>query len=127
MKKFYTLFILALVASSVAAQIDAGAVSSAKLKRFNKELEIADRKYDHFHYQSAVDHYKRAIEMIPSAKVDLKLANSYRKLNDPENAEFWYKQAIKRNAHLAEEDHLHLAEVLKANKKYDEALAIFEK
>ena len=126
MKKFNLLLFTIGLVSTLLAQQERG-LSNRTLKRFNNEEAIADRKFEHFHFKGAAEHYKQALELKSSAKVQLKLADTYRLLNEPEESEFWYTQAIKRGAHLTDDDFLHYAQVLKTNGKYEEALTIFEK
>lgn len=100
---------------------------SKRQKQFSHELSIADRKFDHFHFVGAATHYKRALEIKMSPKVQLKLADTYRLMNKPIDAVFWYQQAINNKVHTIDDDWIHYAQMLKANGKYDKALVIFER
>lgn len=115
------------MALTLTGQSSNAGFSNRSLKRFNNEVKLASRQFEHFHFKAAADHYKRALELKKSAKVQLKLADTYRLLNESQNAEFWYRQALKGNAPLTDDDHLHYAQILKTNGKYEEALTVFEK
>ena len=127
MKKIGLLIYLLGVFTQISAQKVDAVLSSKDQKRFTHELAVADRKFEHFHFATAVEHYKRALEIKLSPKIQLKLADTYRLLNNPVDAEFWYQQAINRKAHLTDDDMIHYAQMLKANGKYEQALAVFEK
>lgn len=91
----------------------------------NKVLKQADEAYKNAQYTEAIELYKKASPKIKKkdVKVDVmyKTAESYRRNHDYKNAEVWYKKAIKANTDepLAT---LYLADVLKAQEKYDEAV-----
>lgn len=112
-----------LVIAAVQAQ---PAKSNAIANKFNTQVEKGDRNFDRFHYQAALDHYKKAFENKKSSQLSLKIATCYRLLNQPLETEFWYNLTIKIGEELAADDMLHYAQALRANEKYDEALEIYE-
>ena len=127
MKKIALLVYFLGVYGQIMAQKMEQNLSSKDQKRFMHELTIADRKFDHFHFVGATEHYKRALEIKMSPKVQLKLADTYRLMNKPVDAEFWYQQSINGKAHLTDDDLIHYAQMLKANGKYEQARMVFEK
>ena len=51
----------------------------------------ADRKYDHLAYSRAIKLYHKALKKDPGNwEMITKLADSYRRINDSKNAEYWY-------------------------------------
>ncbi len=127
MKKLGLLISLIWFCLEITAQEKGASISLKDQKRFSKELTLADRKFEHFHFTGASEHYKKALEIKIDSKVQIKLADTYRLLNKPVEAVFWYQQAIKGDAHLTDDDYIHYAQMLKANQKYEEAMAVFEK
>ncbi|MEM6523401.1 MAG: OmpA family protein [Bacteroidota bacterium] len=126
MKKFSVIFFQTLLlCSCVLGQRNEFSLNSKSEKRFLKELSTADRKFDHFHFMEASAHYKHALKIKMSPKVQLKLADTYRLMNKPMDAEFWYQQAINGKAYMADEDSINYAQMLLANGNYDQALLIF--
>ncbi len=95
-------------------------------KKFERLKNKADKNFDAYSYEKAIFHYKKALAINENPSVELKLANSYRLLNQPEEAELWYRAALD-NMTLSDEDMLNFGQVLSANGKYEEALAIYEK
>ncbi|MDH5604552.1 MAG: OmpA family protein, partial [Cyclobacteriaceae bacterium] len=81
-----------------------------------------DKQAYHFSYSEAITSYESALENDKeNDRIRLKIAESYRKLNDPENAAKWYAQVID-NGEVVETDHyLHYAETLSNLGKYEEA------
>ncbi len=82
---------------------------------------IADRYYQQMAYSLAADEYKLAAELgAVNEHVTKRLADSYMKLGNTEQAETWYAQVVK---FLNREpiDLYHYAQALKGNAKYKEA------
>ena len=126
-KLIVILFQFLLLSGSLKCQVKEVSLDMKVEKRFLHEVSLADRKFEHFHYLGASEHYKKALEVRRSPKIQLRLADTYRLLNRPLDAEFWYQQAFKGKVHTTEADWLHYAQMLKANGKYQEALVIFER
>lgn len=87
-------------------------------------LKKANDLFDKFNFPEAAESYKKILtkEDIPEAKI--KLAEAYRLMNMPIEAEYWYEQAVD----LPESEPIHryhYAMALKANGKCEEAKTHF--
>ena len=69
---------------------------SSKLKR-------AKKYYDNLAYMEAIELYNLILEKEDNPEAKIYLADSYRKINDTENAEYWYGQVVR----LAEAQPVH--------------------
>jgi peptidoglycan-associated lipoprotein len=92
-----------------------------------------ERAYDFFNsgeYFQAIDHFKDAYSKTKdkAIKADMvyMVAECYRRINDPRNAEIWYKKAV-RTAYSKPEAQYYYAESLKKNGKYQLAAEEFKK
>ena len=56
---------------------------SAKLKKANQHMEALN-------YQAAILLFNEVLEKNDDAEAKMNLAECYRKVNDPSNAEYWY-------------------------------------
>ncbi len=95
-------------------------------RKFSRLKAKGDKNYETFSYEKAIHHYKRALNAGRESSVELRLADSYRLLNKPEEAEFWYRAVLKEMT-LADNDMVNFGQVLSANGKYEEALEVYEK
>lgn len=95
----------------------------------------AERAYGSFEageYYQAIDHFKSAYSKTrrsdreERAELIFMIAESYRLTNDPRNAETWYRQSV-RSPLSRPESQLWLAESLKKNGKYQQAIDEFRK
>ena len=93
----------------------------------------AERAYEYFNageYFLAIDHFKNAYSKSKdkALKADMvyMVAECYRLINDPKNAEIWYKKAVK-TANSRPEAQYWFAESLKKNGKYQLAMDEFKK
>lgn len=81
----------------------------------------ADRYFELFKFENAIEQYQRVIKKDPENYHALvRLGDSYRLLGDPANAEFWYASAAKH----PQADSLvvfYYAQALRSNGKYSEA------
>lgn len=96
-------------------------------KNFFKE---AERKFDSGEYFAAIDLYKAAYKKAPkNLKPEClwKTAECYRIINEVKQAELYYQKAIKAKAEQATLAQLYLADMLKMQEKYPEAIAEYEK
>lgn len=96
-------------------------------KNFYKE---AERKYVTFEYFAAIDLYKAAYKKAPKKlkpECLWKIAECYRLINDVKQAELNYQKAIKAKCEKQTLAQLYLADMLKQQEKYPEALAEYEK
>ncbi|MEL6560159.1 MAG: hypothetical protein AAFQ94_18365, partial [Bacteroidota bacterium] len=89
-------------------------VERAKLK--------AERSYKSFSYAKSIKRYKKVLELKPSeTEATIRIADSYRRMNDMENASKWYAEAVEEGVMTDKEDQLNYAQVLSSLGKYDEA------
>lgn len=91
----------------------------------DNRLKKADDLFNQFAYPEAAEAYKKILakdDNIPQAKI--KIAESYRFMNMPIEAEYWYEQVVD----LPESEPIHkyyYAMALKANGKFEEAKQMF--
>lgn len=93
------------------------------LGQFKNDASAGDKLYQELSYVAAIDAYKKALrheEGHPDS-VRVKIAESYRMLNDHENSVTWYKQAFDANEKLPAPYMLHYADELTKTKNYREA------
>ena len=89
---------------------------------FDGKLKRADRYYDNLEYAPAIKLYEKVLEKNSDlAEVKLKLAESYRKTNDHQNAEKWYSQIIYNSTIIEPIHKYNYAQTLISNGKYSEA------
>jgi peptidoglycan-associated lipoprotein len=118
MKFFLSIFIIIIFASS--------SESFAQKRR-------ADRAYEFFNageYFLAIDHFKntysKSKDKTIKADMVFMVAECYRLMNDPKNAEIWYKKAVK-SAYSKPEAQYWLAESIKKNGRYQPAIDEYKK
>lgn len=91
----------------------------------DNRLKKADDLFNQFAYPEAAEAYKKILakdDNIPQAKI--KIAEAYRFMNMPVEAEYWYEQVVD----LPESEPIHkyyYAMALKANGKFEEAKQMF--
>lgn len=109
MKKFYYLILLLFIGNSYAVSAQTG-----KQKK-------ADRLYNDLAYIEAVEVYKDLIENEYNINYNsLKLGDSYMKLRSPENAVFYYEDAINSDG-IQAEYYFKYAQALRGVKRYEES------
>lgn len=109
MKKFYYLLLLVFIGNSFMVSAQSG-----KQKK-------ADKLYDDLAYIEAVEVYKELIENNHNPiENSLKLGDSYMKLRSPENAVFYYGDAI-NDSSISPEYYFKYAQALRGVKRYDES------
>jgi len=87
----------------------------------NGKQKKADRLYDDLAYIEAVDVYKELIEKdFNTTYNQSKLGDSYLKLSSPENAVFYYAEAVKDTS-ISPEYYFKYAQALRGVKRYDES------
>lgn len=106
-------------------------LASGTLTAQRKKVDAADRLYNNMEYYEALNAYKKALEGLKGNKVlkaelTYKQALCYMRTNDPKKAEVWFQKAIKAK-YQDPEAILNLADMMRINGKYDEALAEYEK
>lgn len=89
----------------------------------DRQIRKADRKYGRYFYFKALKHYTKAIKKDPTnAKVNLRIADCYRHLNDPRNAEVWYREALEYPVNNEDgQNTLYMIRALMSNSNYAEA------
>ena len=89
----------------------------------DRQIRKADRKYERYYYYKALKHYHKAIKKEPTnAWVNLRIADCYRHLNDPQNAEIWYREALEYPDNTKDRQNwLHMMRALMKNQEYAEA------
>ena len=106
---------------SIILSINLGAQSTNVTTLFHNNYRKAELYYDKMFYTNALDLYRRVLEKNPGhfdSKV--KIAECYRILNDPKNAENWYGIAAVDDR--AEPIHkYYYAQALASNAKYRQA------
>ena len=115
-KKCVSLAVATLICISVSAQ-----------KNFYKE---AEKKFNSFEYFAAIDLYKAAYKKAPKKlkpECLWKTAECYRLINDIRQAEIYYQKSIKAKCEQATLATLYLADMMKQQEKYPEAMSEYEK
>ncbi|WPP49754.1 OmpA family protein [Catalinimonas niigatensis] len=84
-------------------------------------IQKGDQYYQEMAFVQALEYYQKAYKKDSTSKeAKLKMAESFRRLNDPVNAEIWYQQVV--NDSIASSAHrLYYAEALNSNGKYEQA------
>jgi len=91
-------------------------------------IQQGDRYFQEMAFVRALDYYQSAYKKdSTNHEAKLKIAESYRKLNQPEKAEKWYALAIQEESSTSAEYYLYYAEALSSNGKYEEAKEWYEK
>lgn len=94
-----------------------------------KALKEADRLFNQGEYFAALEAYKKAATKVKNknqkAEIAYKQAVCYRKFNDTKKAEAAFAKAIK-SKYADPQAVLDLADMMRANEKYDEALTEYE-
>lgn len=90
------------------------------------DLKEANEHYEQFAFPKAIELYLKVLEKDRNHPVALeRLADCYRLTSNTLKAEFWYKKAVKANPDKPILK-LYYGQTLMSNKKYDEALVVFE-
>ena len=120
MKKIITLTALLGLAWGAHAQMSIFEVGSKE--------DRADRLYYQFSYASAISLYEAVLNDEPdNQRVLLRIADSYRMLNQPEESANWYARVIHNDTLIADADVLHYAEMLSGAGEYQQAKSWYEK
>lgn len=128
LKHFYTIALIALLSSVVSAQSTNKVATTPVLKK-SYTAKQGDDAYNLFDFYGAVKYYQKALKC-PKKNEDTtylvqKIADSYRQLNDPVNAESWYaKLADKPGTNALNK--FYYAEALRANMNYSSAKKYYE-
>ena len=115
MKKIYALLFLFLTTYSSSGQKNI----FTSLSDFEKR---GDKLFYYFSYTAAVLDYQQALKTDPEKDhLKLKIAECYRLLNDPLQAETWYAKAMANDQVIKPEHKMYYAQALSSNGKYVEA------
>ena len=88
------------------------------------KLSKANKYFEEFNYPKAAAAYKKILSKGENSEAKIKLAECYRLMNEPIEAEYWYEQVVEL-PESNEEHLLHYAMALKANGKCDLARDVF--
>lgn len=101
--------------------------SSLAQKDFTKDAELAFKSEA---YSDAIPLYKKAYTKEKDSKkkgeILFNIAECFRHIQDPKQAEVWYQKSIKFN-HPDPLANLYLADVIKSQGRYDEAIVEYQK
>jgi peptidoglycan-associated lipoprotein len=93
----------------------------------------SERAYEYFdagEYFEAIDHFKntysKSRDKALKEEMVFMVSECYRLINDPRNAEIWYKKAV-RSSYSKPEAQYWYADALKKNGKYDQAIEEYRK
>jgi outer membrane protein OmpA-like peptidoglycan-associated protein len=91
------------------------------------QLKRANRKFDRFLYSEAVPLYLKAIKKDPANQnIIERLGDTYRLINDAQNAETWFAKAVAKEGGRAE-NLLYYGQALMNNKKWEMAVPWLQK
>ena len=108
----FLFFLLCLVLCSIGMSAQSG--------KLNKANEL----FDKYNYPEAVELYKKILSKADNDEAKLKMADAYRLMNKPTEAEYWYEQIIDLGIG-DDEDYLHYGDALKTNGKCELAKEMF--
>lgn len=89
-----------------------------------RKLKKANELFEQFSFPEAADLYKKILAKKNNDEAIQKLAECYRLMNKPVEAEYWYEQVIEL-PNSTDIDLLHYGMALKMNGKYDLAREVF--
>ena len=116
--KFVFLIIFFLILGTQLAHSQQGNIFT----NFDKTITRADAYFDDYAFLSAIDLYKEVLEKEPeNGYAKIKIARAYKKLNNYQEAEKWFRAAIEDNEYAQPLDQLYFAQVLMTNGKHQEA------
>jgi outer membrane protein OmpA-like peptidoglycan-associated protein len=113
-KNFYLVLLLCLTMFTQSYGQSAGALKSAKDKMKN------------LFYVGAITDYQAILKKYDNAEAKINLAECYRKISDPENAEYWYSQVV-RLPEAQPIHNLYYGQMLQRNGKCDQAKEWYSK
>ena len=104
---------LLLLFVALAAGLQVAEAQSSRIKR-------AQRLMQDLNYTEAIDQFNQILESSDDADAKISLAEAYRKINDPVNAEYWYGQVV-RLPESTPVHKLYYGQALQQNGKCDQA------
>lgn len=99
-------------------------IATTSLLAQDSRVKKANELYDKFSFPEAAEAYKKILAKEDIAEAKIKLADCYRLMNMPIEAEYWYEQVVQ----LSESEPVHkyyYGMSLKANGKFEEAKQAF--
>ena len=120
MKNLVLLLIIIATGNYVAAQ-------ETILTGFQTELKRANTFYNDRYYDKALDLYLSTHKLDPRDDIKLKIADCYLKLNQSEEASFWYEKLIENDFNLSSRDILKYVLALTGKSDYQKAQIWYEK
>ena len=90
----------------------------------SNRIKRAQRLMDDLNYSDAIQQFTQILESTDDAAAKIALAEAYRKINDPVNAEYWYGQIV-RLPEATPLDKLYYGQALQQNGKCDQAAEWF--
>ncbi len=124
MKNIYTITILLIGLLTISwTEIDKNKEVKKKTKgKIEKAKVKASRSFDSFAYTKSIKRYKKVLQLSPDDnEATIKIADSYRKINDSNQAREWYKKAADLGFLVNKADQLNYAQVLSSVGDYEEA------
>ncbi|GJM28417.1 MAG: hypothetical protein DHS20C17_10520 [Cyclobacteriaceae bacterium] len=101
-------------------------VSKSFISVFDNKRKRADRHFNNFEFKSAIKLYNRLVEKGKADDlVKLRLAESYLKVNDHQNAEKWYAEVI-HSDQVTPQHQIQYANTLLSNGKYQAAREVIQ-
>lgn len=101
--------------------------SAATAQNFVMKEKLADNYYNKYSYYKAIPMYEQLLKSFPkNYRIYEKLADSYRKINDSENAELCFSFLVDTSS-VKPEYLLYYAQALARNGKYDKAAIWYQK
>ena len=96
-----------------------------QLKKYDREIAKADLRYNNFVYIKAIKHYKKALSIKDedSDYASLRIADSYRLVNDNDKALLWYNKMAHKDI-MTVTDKSNYAQLLVLNGQLDKAKSI---
>ncbi|WP_282036052.1 OmpA family protein [Saccharicrinis aurantiacus] len=113
---YYTTIVILFASLNIRAQED------IKPQNYNTNFELGQKYFEKYAYRIAIKHFLKAYdEDSTSTIIQLRLAQSYYRMRDLEDAEFWGNRLIKNNYELSLDEIYYYIEILAANKHYERA------
>ena len=111
----YLFFVLQLLSSQTSYAIDKNA-------KYTRTRLKAERSFDALSFVKAIKYYEAAIALNEDDFMSrIKIAESYRLMNDAENAAKWYKEAFDMTTSVDKQYKLNYAQVLSSLGEYEDA------
>ena len=126
LKTIYTFAIAIIIAFSTSAQTATTTATTVLKKSYSTKQ--GDNAFNLFNFYGAIKYYEKALKC-PKKNEDTvylvqKIADSYRQLNDPANAELWYKKLV--DGKTDAKNTFYYAEALRQNQNYGQAKKYYE-